>query len=65
MILCHDMKGGYLQDKTPGGFDGLCIPDYVWPHISDFIYFSHNFVTIPSMIKTSLLNRGPTLLKLF
>lgn len=48
MIICHDMKGGYLDDKRPGGFDGLLIPSYVWKYVSDFIYFSHNFISIPS-----------------
>ena len=45
---CHDMKGGYGNDKFINGFDGLKIPDYIWPNVDSFIYFSHNFITIPS-----------------
>ena len=48
ILICHDMKGGYGNDKFINGFDGLKIPDYIWPNVDSFIYFSHNFITIPS-----------------
>ena len=48
IFICHDMKGGYGDDKFINGFDGLKIPDYIWPNVDAFIYFSHNFITIPS-----------------
>ncbi|GAV05579.1 hypothetical protein RvY_15684 [Ramazzottius varieornatus] len=49
-LLCHDMKGGYLADRfTHGSLVGVDEPYlfYHWSHIHGFIYFSHNFVTIP------------------
>merc|ERR1712210_129609 len=48
-IICHDMKGGYNEDIFPNGEDGLKIPDYIWENTSMFIYFSHNFITIPRL----------------
>ena len=43
------MKGGYNEDIFPNGNDGLEIPTDIWEQTSMFIYFSHNFITIPSM----------------
>ncbi|XP_074116180.1 cytosolic endo-beta-N-acetylglucosaminidase isoform X1 [Cotesia typhae] len=47
-IVCHDMKGGYLEDKF---IDGSSANDsyafYHWSIIDIFIYFSHYTVTIP------------------
>ena len=48
LIICHDMKGGYKNDRFINGFDGLKIPEFIWKLTSDFIYFSHHFITIPS-----------------
>ena len=41
------------------GFDGLDIPPEIWSTTSDFIYFSHKFITIPtsSWIETCHKNR--------
>ncbi|XP_032677000.1 uncharacterized protein LOC116846804 isoform X2 [Odontomachus brunneus] len=47
-IVCHDMKGGYLEDRY---FWGSTSHDsylfYNWYAIDTFIYFSHHLVTIP------------------
>ncbi|XP_060079983.1 cytosolic endo-beta-N-acetylglucosaminidase-like [Ylistrum balloti] len=47
-ILCHDMRGGYLQDRfVQGCFDADSYRFYHWQYIDAFIYFSHNLVTVP------------------
>ncbi|EFN77158.1 Cytosolic endo-beta-N-acetylglucosaminidase [Harpegnathos saltator] len=47
-IVCHDMKGGYLEDRF---FWGSTSHDsylfYNWYAIDTFIYFSHHFITVP------------------
>jgi len=46
-LVCHDMMGGYLQDKF---IDGCQEDGYYfrhWNQIDIFVYFSHHFVTIP------------------
>lgn len=50
-IVCHDFKGGYLEDKYSHGAAEFCEwPPYSinsWCLVDIFIYFSHNLVTIP------------------
>ncbi len=59
VMLCHDMKNNYLEDKY---FQGCGQSNgyrfYDWDLIDSFIYFSHHFVTIPteSLINTCHLN---------
>jgi len=50
VIVCHDMKGGYLDDRFYHGAANLSEEPYRfvhWPLIDTWIYFSHNLVTIP------------------
>ena len=49
-LVCHDMMGGYLEDRFDRGADDLQLPPYVFTHwagVDVFVYFSHHFVTIP------------------
>lgn len=47
-IVCHDMKGGYLEDRFIDGCDAHdSYVFYNWNVIDTFIYFSHNLITIP------------------
>ncbi|XP_066917275.1 cytosolic endo-beta-N-acetylglucosaminidase-like isoform X2 [Clytia hemisphaerica] len=47
-LLCHDMRGGYLQDRFDQGYPSTdCYSFYHWHLVDVFCYFSHHFVTIP------------------
>ena len=46
-LVCHDMMGGYLQDKFIDGCDEDGYHFRHWNQIDTFVYFSHHFVTIP------------------
>ena len=50
-LLCHDMMGGYLEDKFTDGCEGDTVDTGYhfrhWANIDYFVYFSHNFVTLP------------------
>ncbi|KAK1409381.1 hypothetical protein QVD17_35907 [Tagetes erecta] len=48
MMVCHDMQGGYTDDKwIQGGNNGDAYAIWHWYLIDVFIYFSHNLVTLP------------------
>ncbi|XP_048847868.1 cytosolic endo-beta-N-acetylglucosaminidase [Brienomyrus brachyistius] len=57
-LVCHDMMGGYLEDRfiqgaeveTPYAF-------YHWHHIDIFNYFSHFMVTIPPAVWTNAAHK--------
>ncbi|XP_031352619.1 cytosolic endo-beta-N-acetylglucosaminidase isoform X2 [Photinus pyralis] len=49
-LVCHDMKGGYIEDKFIDPLNkGNCYTFYRWSQIDIFIYFSHHLVTIPPL----------------
>lgn len=48
LLACHDMRGGYLEDRFVQGGSGSSA--YVlrhWQAIDAFVYFSHRLVTVP------------------
>lgn len=58
VLICHDMMGGYLNDRfVQGHANSDDYNFYHWQHISVFIYFSHNFVTIPPPCWTNAAHR--------
>ncbi len=49
-LLCHDLKGGYLQDRFSLGCPSMASPPYVFTHwalVDSLVYFSHHFVSPP------------------
>ncbi|XP_050424931.1 cytosolic endo-beta-N-acetylglucosaminidase [Adelges cooleyi] len=47
-LICHDMQGGYKNDRFVNGCQSLDeYTFYNWSIVDTFIYFSHHFVTIP------------------
>ncbi|XP_008046496.1 cytosolic endo-beta-N-acetylglucosaminidase [Carlito syrichta] len=57
-LLCHDMMGGYLDDKF---IQGSVVQNpysfYHWQYIDIFVYFSHHTVTIPPVGWTNIAHR--------
>ncbi|XP_057948732.1 cytosolic endo-beta-N-acetylglucosaminidase 1-like [Malania oleifera] len=48
ILVCHDMAGGYLDDKwVQGGSNEEAYAIWHWYLIDVFVYFSHNLVTLP------------------
>ncbi|KAL5709799.1 mannosyl-glycoprotein endo-beta-N-acetylglucosaminidase [Ranunculus cassubicifolius] len=48
LLVCHDMAGGYVDDKfVQGGSNEGAYSFWHWYLIDVFVYFSHNLVTIP------------------
>eukprot|EP00731_Ephydatia_muelleri_P031174 Em0022g688a len=58
-IICHDMMGGYLKDSyVQGHADPQDYYLYHWHYVDSFVYFSHNFVTIPPPTWTNAAHRN-------
>ncbi|KAK1320207.1 hypothetical protein QJS10_CPA03g01081 [Acorus calamus] len=48
MLVCHDMMGGYADDKwVQGGSNAEAYGIWHWHLIDVFVYFSHNLVSVP------------------
>lgn len=48
LLVCHDMAGGYQDDKwVQGGANEDAYAIWHWYLIDVFVYFSHDLVTIP------------------
>ncbi|KAG9445075.1 hypothetical protein H6P81_016415 [Aristolochia fimbriata] len=48
ILVCHDMAGGYVDDKwIQGGTNSDAYAIWHWYLIDVFVYFSHSLVTIP------------------
>lgn len=47
-LICHDMMGGYLEDRFIQGADSKDpYVFYHWQYIDIFVYFSHRMFTLP------------------
>ncbi|XP_039201256.1 cytosolic endo-beta-N-acetylglucosaminidase isoform X1 [Crotalus tigris] len=62
-LVCHDMRGGYLEDRF---IQGVKVRDpyvfYHWCYIDIFVYFSHHLVTIPPVVWTNAAHRNGVLM---
>ncbi|KFO35674.1 Cytosolic endo-beta-N-acetylglucosaminidase, partial [Fukomys damarensis] len=57
-LVCHDMMGGYLEDKfIQGSAAQSPYSFYHWQYIDVFVYFSHHMVTIPPVGWTNVAHR--------
>ncbi|KAF6093556.1 endo-beta-N-acetylglucosaminidase [Phyllostomus discolor] len=57
-LLCHDMMGGYLDDKfVQGSAAPSAYVFYHWQYIDIFVYFSHHMVTVPPVAWTNAAHR--------
>ncbi|CAM9647193.1 unnamed protein product [Ascophyllum nodosum] len=61
LLVCHDLAGGYGEDRwvEGGGYD-RAYRMYDWGIIDIFVYFSHNLVTIPPAGWTDVAHRHGT-----
>ncbi|RWS08545.1 cytosolic endo-beta-N-acetylglucosaminidase-like protein [Dinothrombium tinctorium] len=62
VLLCHDMKGGYLDDRfVKGCEDKDAFTFFHWSKIDHFVYFSHYLVTIPPITWTTAAHHNGVL----
>jgi mannosyl-glycoprotein endo-beta-N-acetylglucosaminidase len=58
-LVCHDYKGGYLEDKYLSSTNlGNLYSFYNWAHIDIFVYFSHHLITIPPLCWINAAHRN-------
>ncbi|XP_064251521.1 cytosolic endo-beta-N-acetylglucosaminidase [Passer domesticus] len=58
-LVCHDMRGGYLEDRfIQGSATRNPYVFYHWRYIDIFVYFSHHTVTIPPVVWTNAAHRN-------
>jgi len=58
LLVCHDMKGGYVDDKwVQGNENSEAYAIWHWHLIDIFVYFSHNLVTLPPPCWTNTAHR--------
>ncbi|XP_022745768.1 cytosolic endo-beta-N-acetylglucosaminidase 1-like isoform X2 [Durio zibethinus] len=58
ILVCHDLQGGYVDDKwVQGGNNSGAYAIWHWYLIDVFIYFSHDLVTLPPPCWTNTAHR--------
>ncbi|KAL2317092.1 hypothetical protein Fmac_030968 [Flemingia macrophylla] len=58
ILVCHDMAGGYLDDKwVQGGTNNEAYAIWHWYLMDVFVYFSHNLITLPPPCWTNTAHR--------
>ncbi|PKI31796.1 hypothetical protein CRG98_047799 [Punica granatum] len=58
VLVCHDMQGGYSDDRwVQGGKNGGGYAIWHWYLMDIFVYFSHDLVTIPPPCWTNTAHR--------
>ncbi|KAJ4702441.1 Cytosolic endo-beta-N-acetylglucosaminidase [Melia azedarach] len=58
ILVCHDMQGGYVDDKwVQGGTNADAYAIWHWYLMDVFVYFSHDLVTLPPPCWTNTAHR--------
>ncbi|CAL1374794.1 unnamed protein product [Linum trigynum] len=58
LLVCHDMQGGYVDDKwVQGGSNPDAYSIWHWYLMDVFVYFSHSLVTLPPPCWTNAAHR--------
>ncbi|XP_039047337.1 cytosolic endo-beta-N-acetylglucosaminidase 1-like isoform X1 [Hibiscus syriacus] len=58
LLVCHDMQGGYVDDKwVQSGDNSGAYAIWHWYLIDVFVYFSHKLVTLPPPCWTNTAHR--------
>ncbi|XP_069807661.1 cytosolic endo-beta-N-acetylglucosaminidase [Dendropsophus ebraccatus] len=57
-LVCHDMMGGYLEDRFIQGAESEdAYVFYHWQYIDIFVYFSHRMFTLPPVCWTNAAHK--------